>query len=186
MKELKVKFNNVNEKHWEIEVLGKNINYGEINLSLDKSLSGITIFKNAKAANTLSIPAMARRAIVVTCYSKDEGDIRGISGKLDKTNLNILRPIAVDGTGMTAEVDTEYTRVKGVALSGAIATGMIAMMLQWAFIEGNKKDLTISDIRLRLIKSCNSPRANTTMEVYGVIDVDNFNRNFVTIDEYKS
>lgn len=174
MKELKIKFCDVAEKHWQIEVVGEEIFFGQVNLSIDKDFNNKVVFISPKEENSLSIPAMAKEAVIVTCYSKEEGSIRRISGKLSKENIYISRPIVIDGTGMSINVDNEYTNIKGIGLSGAIATAVIAMLLQWTVIEKNKRNLNISDIRTTLIRACRQKGDSRNQEVFGVFDLNKF------------
>lgn len=174
MKELKIKFCDVAEKHWQLEVVGEEIFFGQVNLSIDKDFNNKVVFISPKEENSLSIPAMAKEAVIVTCYSKEEGSIRRISGKLSKENIYISRPIVIDGTGMSINVDNEYMNIKGIGLSGAIATAVIAMLLQWTVIEKNKRNLNISDIRTTLIRACRQKGDSRNQEVFGVFDLNKF------------
>lgn len=174
MKEAKIKFCDVVEKYWQVQVIGEDITFGEFNLSLHKGLYNTPIFVSPKGENTLSIPAMAKEAVIVTCYSKEEGGIRGLSGKLNKDNIYIPRPIIIDGTGVSIESGNEYIKVKGIALSGAIATAIIAMILQWAVIENNKRNLSISDIRAILIEASREVGSARRLGDFGVFDLYKF------------
>lgn len=174
MKELKIKFCNVAEKHWQLEVFGEEVSFGQVKLSIDKDFDNRVVFVSPKEENSLSIPAMAKEAVIVTCYSKEEGSIRGISGKLSRKNIYIPRPIVIDGTGMSINSDNEYTNIKGIGLSGAIATAVIAMLLQWKVIECNKRNLNINDIRTTLIRACRQKDETRTQEAFGVLDLNKF------------
>lgn len=175
MKEARLRFRNVSEKVWGIKLMGKDhVNYGNFIISLERNLHNI-VFTEGCVHNTLSTPSMSKGIISVMCYSKDEGGVRVISGKPCRENKKVLCPIIIDGTGTKIKIDNETIRVKGIALSGAIATALIAMLLQWAFVQGRSPALTLQDIRLYLIKA--SIRTQGDLEelgTYGVVDINKF------------
>ncbi|GEM_PF-4261964 len=176
-REILIKVRDAMNGKWCINIIGRYVLYGSYDIWLPmKKLNRYNIrFKYPCRDKTLTTPSTCKSVISNMSYSQYEKNIRVLSGRSGLEIGKNHRHIAVDGTGVILKNNNELIKVGGVAVSGAILTSVVAILLQWAVVEGKKKDILLSDIKTMLIKSTNIDEySNYDHICYGVFNYKKF------------
>lgn len=140
---------------WIIRVYPENIVKGLYNmwLPLRQFMSGNAFFLRSNPDVTITTPGMAREVVTVAGYQVSNQSIYSASGR-GYTVLGEIKPdlaapaVEVYGPGLR----NNYVTYTGTSAAAAIATGAVAQIMQWAFVEQNSPILSNGGIKNLLIR----------------------------------
>ena len=135
-----------------------------------------TYFPDSNPDTTITSPGNATRPLTVTAYNPLDGNIWINSGR-GYTRTNQVKPdIAAPGYKLNCPLPgNRYCSATGTGAAVAYATGIVAMLLEWAVVRGNYTSITGTDIRRLLTRGAyRSPELTYPNNIwgYGQIDVD--------------
>ncbi|MFA9464658.1 MAG: S8 family peptidase [Velocimicrobium sp.] len=118
-------------------------------------ISNETIFLQSNPDTTVLSPGNAAKLLTVTAYNQLNNGILIESGRgYTRTTTAIKPDIAAPGYNLIcAAINGGYGTLTGTGAASAYATGIVAMILEWAVIRGNYKTITGSDIKNLLIRA---------------------------------
>ncbi|MFA9464659.1 MAG: S8 family peptidase [Velocimicrobium sp.] len=116
-------------------------------------ISTDTFFLQSSPDTTLTSPGTAVDPLTITAYNQMSDSILLESGR-GYTRSNTIKPdIAAPGYKLTcAALNGEYGVATGTGAACAYATGIIAMILEWAVIRGNYTNITGMNISKLLLR----------------------------------
>lgn len=138
-------------------------------------ISKDTYFLNSNADTTLTSPANADSPLTVSNLNEQTGSI-ALDSSRGYTRYHVIKPdLAAPGTNILAPFpNNKYAVLSGSGASAAHAAGVIAMILEWAVVQGRHSTITGSDINRLLIRgafrSGQWDYPNTSMG-YGIMDI---------------
>lgn len=172
-----IRFENAQSGLWRF----RNYNIDKINARFNAWLpSGDIISKETNFIvsdpnTTITSPANGVASLAITSYDTLTGGISIFSSK-GYTRVNEIKPdLAAPGTEITAPSNKNgYVNVSGTGAAAAMATGIVALLLEWAITRGYYTNITGVEVKTFLIRGArrelNIEYPNRTWG-YGKIDL---------------
>jgi subtilisin family serine protease len=141
-------------------------------------ISNETYFLESNPNTTLTAPSPALYPLSITAYNQENNSILLTSGR-GFTRTDIVKPdLAAPGFNLTCPIlGNQYGTLTGTGAAAAHATGIVAMVFEWAVIKGNYTTIAGTDVNSLLIRgarrSNNIVYPNTTWG-YGEINIVGF------------
>ncbi|GAA0121053.1 S8 family peptidase [Clostridium faecium] len=145
---------NVTGGIWQIELTGDSIVDGRYNAWIYQKalLKPNTRFLRPDADITVTTPSTSRSIITTAYYNQDNNTIVPSSGRGYTRDGRIKPYVATGGVDVvTAKPGGGTTTVTGSSAAAAVLAGAVALILQWAIVEGNDPTLYASEITTYLI-----------------------------------
>lgn len=119
-------------------------------------ISNETYFIGSNPNTTITAPSAALYALAITAYNQENNSILLTSGR-GFTRTDIIKPdLAAPGFNITCPIlGNQYGSLTGTGSSAAHATGIVAMVLEWAVVNQNFQSITGTDINSLLIRGAN-------------------------------
>lgn len=145
---------NIKEGIWEFKLIGELVTTGtyDVYLLQRELLAPGTRFLTPDPYKTLTIPSTSLYAISVGYYNQNNNSNVAESGR-GYTRDGSVKPDLVAG-GVNALVSTVGSRtivISGSSVAAAIVAGCVALIFQWGIINGNNKNLYVSQVKTYLI-----------------------------------
>ncbi len=137
-------------------------------------ISNETFFLEPNPDTTITSPGNAVHALTVTAYNHINDSIL-IESSRGYTRTNQIKPdIAAPGFEIPcAAPDNKYAVLTGTGAAAAHATGILAMVLEWAVVRGNYTSITGNDInRLIMRGAYRDPTLTFPNQIWGYGRVD--------------
>ncbi|ADL02757.1 S8 family peptidase [Lacrimispora saccharolytica] len=136
-----------------------------------------TYFLNSNPDTTLTSPGNGRHQLTVAGYNDANNSILPESSR-GFTRIGEIKPdLAAPGYQLTCAVPGNmYGTVTGTGASAAQATGIVAMVLEWAIVRGNYPRMTGNNVNRLLINGAARSSSNiypNNIWGHGQIDVNN-------------
>lgn len=139
-------------------------------------ISDETFFLNSSPDTTVTSPANAPMPLSVTAYNQINNSILITSSRGFTRNNQVTPDIAAPGYELTCALPgNRYGVLTGSGAATAHASGIVAMLLEWAIVRGNYPYITGYDInRLIARGSIKSPTETYPNNIwgYGQINID--------------
>lgn len=144
-----VRFKNIMQGIWRFRLLSidrENVSFN-VWLPSEDLISNDTYFLEPNPNITITSPGNGVFQLTVTAYNQNNDSILQESSR-GYTRLGAIKPnIAAPGYNLTCAVpDNRYGALTGTGAAAAHATGIIAMILEWAVIRGNYVSITGNNI----------------------------------------
>ncbi len=173
-----LRFQDAQEGIWRFKVNNmENCNFSFHSwLPAENLLSDETYFLEPSPDTTISESGNSINALTVTAYNVVTESILPESGR-GYTRGNYVKPdVAAPGYEIPCALPkNRYGNITGTGAAASHATGIIAMLLEWAVIRGNYTSITGNDINKLIIRGAkrNSLMYNYPNNIwgYGVIDI---------------
>lgn len=138
-------------------------------------ISEDTFLLNSNSETTLTSPGNADSPLVVANLNEAIGAVSPNSSR-GYTRYQVIKPdLAAPGTEIPAPDNLRgYGTLSGTGASAAHAAGIIAMVLEWAVVQGRHSTITGSDINRLLIRGAYRSRQleyPNTSSGYGYMDI---------------
>ena len=141
-------------------------------------ISNETYFLGSNPDTTVTSPGNAANTMTITAYNQNSGNILLESGRGYTRNNRIKPELAAPGYSLTcATINGGYGAITGTGAATAYATGIVAMVLEWAVSRGNYTSINGTDISNLLIRGAARDAGITypnNIWGYGKIDIDGF------------
>ncbi|MGO5053507.1 S8 family peptidase [Lachnospiraceae bacterium LCP25S3_G4] len=141
-------------------------------------ISKETYFIESNPDTTLTSPGNADSIMTFTAYNQENNSILIESGRGYTRNNRIKPDLAAPGYNLTcATINGKYGTLTGSGAATAYATGIVAMILEWAVIKGNYTSITGIDINSLLIRGATRDTRiiyPNNIWGYGRINIDGF------------
>ena len=112
-----------------------------------------TKFLSPSQYTTLTIPGTSNDAIVAAFYNQNNNSVVGESGRGFTRDGKIKPDIAAGGINATVVTPEGGTKtISGSSVATAVTSGCCALLLQWAIVNGNDKEIYPTEIRSYLIR----------------------------------
>ncbi|MGB8450825.1 MAG: S8 family peptidase [Anaerocolumna sp.] len=174
-----MRFHTVNPGTWKFKVYGQsNLSAGfHIWLPMGNMISNSTYFTKPNIYTTLLAPGSAAIPISITAYNDDNNSLY-IESSRGYTRSDTVKPdLAAPGVNYIApNQNKEFVSYSGTSVAAAHATGIVAMLLEWGSVKGNKPDLDSLEIKNYLIRGAKRDIHSTYPNKdwgYGIIDIFN-------------
>lgn len=139
-------------------------------------ISDETYFLDPDPNTTVTSPGNSNHTLTVTAYNQLDNSILLSSGRGYTRKNQITPDIAAPGYEIPCALPkSKYGTMTGTGAAAAHATGIIAMMLEWAVMRGNYTSITGNDINRLLIRGAyRNPIYTYPNNIwgYGQIDVN--------------
>ncbi len=146
----------LNSGIWKIELIPKEIVYGDYNMWLPSgsTINSGTAFLNPIEETTLTIPSTASKGIAVAAYDGRFNQPAAFSGRGYTRETNQVKPdIAAPGVDITScAVGGGYEVRTGTSMATPFVTGSAALLMQWGIIEENDIYLYGEKLKAYLIR----------------------------------
>lgn len=140
---------------WNIGITKVEAIYGYFNIWLQQwQFSQVrTGLLNPSQDTTLMTPATANSIIVTSSFNQIENRLLEEAGRGFSINNTITPIIATAGKNiLTIGANNENIVVSGAAVSGAILTGVVALLYQWGIVDKNDINMYSSKLKSYLIQ----------------------------------
>ena len=116
-------------------------------------ISNNTYFLLSNPETTITSPGNSLAPITITAYNTLEGGISYFSG-IGYTRKGEVKPdLAAPGTDLRAPSNhSGYVFATGTGAATALASGVVALLLEWAYVRGNYTTITGREIKTLLIR----------------------------------
>lgn len=146
-------------------------------LPMEGFISNNTYFIRSDPYTTILSLGNARVPITVTAYNIEDDSLY-LNASRGFTRIGVVKPeIAAPGVNILAPApDQSFVSVTGTSASAAHATGVAALLLEWAIVRGNQPNLNTIDMKIFMIRG-----ARRELDIqypnrdwgYGILDVYN-------------
>ncbi|MDF2906026.1 MAG: hypothetical protein K0R34_1347 [Herbinix sp.] len=146
-------------------------------LPMANFISDNTYFIRSDPYTTILSLGNARVPITVTAYNIEDDSLY-LNASRGYTRTGVVKPeIAAPGVNVLAPApEGGFAAVTGTSASAAHATGVAAMLLEWAIVRGNQPNLNTLDMKIFMIRG-----ARRELDIqypnrdwgYGILDVFN-------------
>lgn len=150
-----VRFENTMEGIWNFRLY--NIDNIDTSFNVWLPTGGIisndTFFLNPTSDMTITSPGNTNYAMTFGSYNPESGAVYISSGR-GYTNLNIVKPDMVSpGVNILAPVlNGQFQLLTGTSVAAAFATGIVAIVLEWAIVKENWSEVNGIEIKELLIR----------------------------------
>jgi subtilisin family serine protease len=139
-------------------------------------ISENTFFLNSNPDTTITAPGTSTHPLTITAYNGENDSILPESGR-GYTRTGYIKPdLAAPGYQLTCAVPgNQYGTITGCGCAAAQATGIEAMVFEWAVPRGNYTTITGNDVNRLLIRGATRNPSNTypnNVWGYGQIDIN--------------
>ena len=139
-------------------------------------ISEETFFLNSNPDTTITPPGTSTHPLTVTAYNGLNDSILPESGR-GYTRTGYIKPdIAAPGYELVCAVPgNEYGTITGCGCAAAQATGIEAMVFEWAVARGNYTNITGNDVNRLLVRGARRSSTNTypnNVWGYGQIEIN--------------
>ncbi|WP_312503517.1 S8 family peptidase [Lacrimispora sp.] len=139
-------------------------------------ISRETYFLNSNPDTTITSPGNGRHQLTVAGYNDTNNSILPESGR-GYTRIGEIKPdLAAPGYQLTCAVPrNQYGTVTGTGAAAAHATGIVAMVLEWAIVRNNYPRMTGNNVNRLLISSATRSSSDVypnNIWGYGQVDVN--------------
>ncbi|WP_310603314.1 S8 family peptidase [Anaerosporobacter sp.] len=137
-------------------------------------ISRDTYFLNANPDTTITEPGNAKNTLTVAAYNQNTDAIL-LESSRGYTRTDLVKPnLAAPGYNLTCALpNNQFGTLMGTGAAAAHTAGIIAMILEWAVVQGNYTSITGNDINNLLIRGA---RRKPTMvypnNIWGYGEVD--------------
>lgn len=163
---------------WRITIRKRYSVYGTVNIWLQQRefSIGSTGLLESTPYTTLMTPATANNIIVTSSYDEAANNIMKDSGRGFTADNRIIPTISLPGKNvLSVDLNNNPIVVSGSAVSGAILTGVVALLYQWGIVEKNDLSLYAAKIKSYLIQGAIREQGKTypNEEVgFGVLSIE--------------
>lgn len=176
---IQVRFDNPTEGVWNIRVFGELIVCGKYNmwLPITEFVGEETYFLKPDPNITLTTPSDTFAPISVGAYNNATEGLYINSGRGYTVN-NIVKPnfVAPGVNVLGPTLNNGYTRMSGTSVAAGITTGVMAQVMEWGLIQGNRIDMNTTEIKSYLMRGA---RRKSTLtypnEQWGYGELDAYN-----------
>ena len=140
-------------------------------------ISDNTYFIRSDPYTTILSLGNARVPITITAYNTEDDSLY-LNASRGFSRIGVIKPeVAAPGVNVLAPTpDQGFAAVTGTSVSAAHATGIAAMLLEWAIVRGNQPRLNTLDMKIFMIRG-----ARRQLDIqypnrdwgYGILDVFN-------------
>lgn len=174
-----MRFRNVSAGVWRFNVYSRNnlTTDFDIWLPMGNMISKDTYFTIADNYVTLLAPGTAALPITITAYDSTNNNLYFYASK-GYNKDNIVKPeLAAPGVNYIApNQNREFIPYTGSSVAAAHAAGIVAMILEWSVVKGNKPGLDTIEVKNFLIRG-SIKKSNLTYPNqdwgYGIINIFN-------------
>jgi subtilisin family serine protease len=174
-----VRFRNPSTGIWRFNVYGGgDINVGfNIWLPMQGFISDNTYFIRSDPNTTILSLGNATAPITMTAYNVEDDSLY-LNASRGYTRIGIVKPdVAAPGVNIISPtLDQGFAEATGTSASAAHATGIAAMLLEWAIVRGNQPTMNTLDMKIFMIRGA---RRDLDIQYpnrdwgYGILDVFN-------------
>ena len=176
---IEILFNELKPGIWQIILEseeGQKFKY-DAYLSIKELLKSETKFLNSDSENTVTSPGVSRLAVSMGYYNQENMSIIPESGQGTTLDGRICPILVAGGVNMltTGKSGREYL-ISGSSVSAAVATGGIALILEWAIIRENIPQMNASLMIWILISSATLQKGYKFPNKYwgyGILNIKN-------------
>lgn len=168
---------------WRINIKKDYLVNGNYNMWLQQKQfsTGDTGFLNANLYTTLMTPSTANSIIVTTSFNQHENEIIEEAGNGFTRDNRIKPTVALPSKNiLTIGLDNRPITATGVAVSGAILAGLVALLFQWGIVDKNDINMYSSKIKTYLIQGTvkEKDKIYPSPEVgFGLLNIESFLKN---------
>lgn len=171
-----MRFRNPQEGIWKFRVSNLESLASEFHVWLPSGnlISDETYFIDSNPDTTITSPGASIESITITAYNPSNGSI-AIASSRGYTRTDIIKPdLAAPGVNLVCPTkNNSYGLVTGTGAAAAHATGIVAMVLEWAVVQGNNTSIRGFDIKKLLIRGANrAPDLQYPNKIWGYGKID--------------
>lgn len=140
---------------WKILLIPEKIVDGQVEMWLPtiEAVGMSTGFLRPTPETTLTIPATARKVVVVGAYGQANDTLAAFSGRGNTSDRREAPTLVAPGVGIiTAAPGGGYTARTGTSMAAPFVTGSAALMMEWGIVRGNDMYLYGEKVKAYLIK----------------------------------
>jgi subtilisin family serine protease len=173
-----IRFENPQPGIWTFQVRNLDQSSSGFNVWLPSGdlISDETFFLEPDSNTTITSPGNAVDPLTVTAYDPESGGIAIFSSR-GYTRRGVVKPeLAAPGVNLVCpSFNNSYVTVSGTGAATAHTVGIIAMILEWAIVNGNYTTINGFDIKQLLIRGANrSENISYPNNIWGYGKVDVF------------
>lgn len=172
-----LRFDDALEGVWKVRLYNLDATYIEYNAWLPSGniISDNTYFPMSDPSMTITGPGNAEGILTITAYQLDNGGIWGEAGR-GFTRVNYVKPdLAAPGVNIPCPiVGNRYSVMTGTGAASAIATGIVAMILEWSIVKKRTRELNGKEIKAYLLRGGERVQGTVYPNItwgYGKIDI---------------
>lgn len=178
-----VRMENPTEGNWRLRV--RNIENAtssfHVWLPAGDFISKESYFFNSSPNTTVLSPGNSTKPMTVTAFNQRDGSILPESSRgYTRTTAAVIPELAAPGYQLTCAVPGGgYGNISGSGAASAYASGIVAMIFEWAVVRGNYVTMSGNDIKYLLIQGADREVGTVypnNIWGYGKINVDGFFR----------
>lgn len=161
---IQLRFKNLTEGIWTIRVFAVNVVREAYHmwLPIDSFLSGEVFFLSPEPETTLSDISTVESVITTASYDSRDDSIYLNSGRGYTRTEKIKPDITSPGVEVYAALPgNRYAGRSGGSIAAAICAGAVALIMEWAVIDGNFYEVDSAQIKALLIRGAQSERFRT-------------------------
>jgi subtilisin family serine protease len=140
---------------WQIVVYGDIVVDGRYDAWIHQRelLKEGTRFLNPDSYITLTVPSTGKNVIAGGCYNAEGNNVIPGSG-IGYTRDGRISPLGVVRCNnvLTVGLNGKSVNASGQSVSGAILTGLVALLLQWGIVEKNDINMYVAKVKTYLIR----------------------------------
>lgn len=173
------RFTNPAQGIWKFNVYGTGVENESFHIWLPMNgfISDDTFFINSNPYTTILSLGNARVPITVTAYNPEDDSLY-YNASRGFTRIGVIKPeIAAPGLQITApNLNGGFDSVTGTSPSAAHATGVAALLLEWAVVRGEQPTMSTLNLKIFMIRGARRKIEYTYPNRdwgYGILDVYN-------------
>lgn len=142
---------------WKFRVYSGTVSSGfHIWLPMRGFITENTKFLNPDPHTTITNPGNNVTAITVTAYNHQTQSIY-LNASRGFTRINIVKPdVAAPGVDVYSPLpNMNFGELSGTSIAAALATGIVALLLEWGVVRGNDSSMDSAQIKKHLIRGAN-------------------------------
>lgn len=148
---------------WTLRVYAENTFYGNFHiwLPLEELQIGRVYFISSNPDTTITVPGDSRLPITVAGYNIRNNSLFLDSGRGYTISGNVKPDLAAPAVEILgASAQNRFVPRTGTSGAAAIATGAVALILEWAVVRGNDSQITSSQIKNMLVQGAARDKEN--------------------------
>lgn len=152
---IRIKLLDVREGIWQFRLIGDYIVDGKYNAYLNQRalLKGDTRFLNSTPYGTLTIPSTSKYIITNSFYNQSNKTIVPMSGRGFTRDDRIRPDVTAGGVNVpTTSVGGGENSVNGGSAGAAVLASAVALLLQWAIVDGRDPTIYAPKVKTYLIR----------------------------------
>jgi hypothetical protein len=150
-----VRFSDAQAGIWRFRVYNMDNSNADFNVWLPAGniISSDTFFLDSNPNTSITVPGNAVFPITVTAYNSEDNSIWLKAGRGYTTNDIVKPDVAAPGVNiMCPMLKNSYASATGTGMAASLATGIVAMILEWAIVRGKAPYINGTDIRQLIIR----------------------------------